>query len=971
MTHFDSLNNLTTMRKVQENDIGALLSKMRERQSNIRQSLDNHTLKRTITPSWNRNSQNSNVSSISSSCNFENRLQRIRAIRQKFENQYSILRESTHSTTDRKSMSLSLPLTTDHTPTRAQSARLKHSVSASKIQYPLTSRDDLNLTNNEQSVEEVVGEHESKQDMQREVSQTVSKKKQQNEAKKRKQSIQKGKHLGNLPENIYFGIFQNLDAITLAKISCVCDSWYHTILQSIRYMFSIPFQSYPMPNTLKPKTIFITLKKLHFINSKSCSELLFWSCARGYDAFLKHFITNMNQSCHIQIKLPSIKHNLNAVSKIDAMTSLHIASKHNQLHIVKILLTQPTIDVNKLTKSGKHAITIATQRGHYDIVSEIMNHVKMNVNQTDQDHKSLLHIACSMGNVYTVNQLLSKGADPNPVDKENRTPLYIAAENGYVDVCKCLLSMNQDDDIKVDVHTPSKSGKSPLYAASENGHVDVVSYLLSQGANVRQETCRGKIALYAAAEKQFVHIVKHILPYTKENDLFKLTHYGTTAMFIASKQSNKTVKKMLVAFCMKQQKVKPRNKKEMTCEDDDKVDDVEEPHNNDWLEALNDHHGPRLGTPKFAEQFETFQELKQKRKRNSSAKTTSFLERMTMANVLKVDKDDTEEKDRSVPRNTDHNERKRVGTRYHKPQRQKSQSVESKEQDQREHDAPVKPQRCAFDYNRLYKGKLRHKPNDESRELDDGSPEQKENRMNEMEDETDPDQMLLSEEVDEIRKEKKRVSQEAVAEFMQRQKEKTMAARRKAQERINEYKNKDMMERKKLIKKREEARQLAMKVAEKIAQRSQSEDLLKFDDKSEAETQSDPCLNLFDKLRRKEIMNGHFQNESECEEKSVLDTLHKEKKRSLEVTGRILNVLSNRNLRGANGYGEDMMNDENEMYLLHPLSKKKKKKWKKNMLEHAYGIKILSKAKKRKMDHKSQELSGLLQIATIAPGNRN
>merc|ERR1712154_249945 len=77
-----------------------------------------------------------------------------------------------------------------------------------------------------------------------------------------------------------------------------------------------------------------------------------------------------------------------------------------------------------------------------------------------------------------------------------------------------------------------------------------------KGADVRRETCRGKIPLYAAAEKQFVEIVKEILPFTKERDLFKLTHYGTTAMFKASKQSNKTVKKMLVAFCSNQKKIK-------------------------------------------------------------------------------------------------------------------------------------------------------------------------------------------------------------------------------------------------------------------------------------------------------------------------------------------------------------------------------------------------------------------------------
>merc|ERR1712154_590751 len=60
----------------------------------------------------------------------------------------------------------------------------------------------------------------------------------------------------------------------------------------------------------------------------------------------------------------------------------------------------------------------------------------------------------------------------------------------------------------------------------------------------------------------------------------------------------------------------------------------------------------RLGTPKFTEDFERFQELKQKRKKRASSfssKTTPFLERMT--NILKIERNpDDEEKEKSVPR---------------------------------------------------------------------------------------------------------------------------------------------------------------------------------------------------------------------------------------------------------------------------------------------------------------------------------
>ena len=651
-------------RTIQENDIGALLSKMRDRQNNIKRSLDNDILR------YPQQSNPYKVSSTSSSgsSSFENRLERIRGIRKKFEDQYSILRNSTNSIstsfqipskqikpiqtpqciesddsidTDVDSLTLPLhklnnsentsnalqrPLSAQRHSDLNKSNALKHSVSVSNINknisYPLTSRDDIHSIN-------VDKENQTKQIEAKPKIPRVQKQCQKQHKTKQKQSklvVKRGKNLGNLPENIYFDIFCNLDSITLAQMSNVCDSWYHTIRQSVRFMFSIPFKSYPLPKKLPSKTIFFTLKKLHFIDSKSCAELLFWSCARGYSAFLQHFVANLNKSNDIELRLPTIRYSLNAISKIDAMTALHIASKHNQYDIVRMLLSHKQTDINKLTKSGKHALIIAAQRGNHRIVDLLISDSKMNVNQIDNDAKSLLYIACSMGNVYAVNQLLNKGANPNVIDKENRTPLYIVSENGYLDICRCLLRKNEEfekrdfkkenEECPVDILLASKSGKSPLYAASENGHVDIVSYLLKKGANVRQETCRGKIPLYAAAEKQFVQIVRAILPYTKEQDLFKLTHYGTTAMFIASKQSNKTVKKMLVSFCTKQKRNNQIVEEYDAKNEHDEVVMIENALPNEW--RINNDIHERLGTPKFAEQFESFQEKqkRQNKKRN-------------------------------------------------------------------------------------------------------------------------------------------------------------------------------------------------------------------------------------------------------------------------------------------------------------------------------------------------------------------
>merc|ERR1712129_407366 len=101
----------------------------------------------------------------------------------------------------------------------------------------------------------------------------------------------------------------------------------------------------------------------------------------------------------------------------------------------------------------------------------------------------------------------------------------------------------------------------------------------------------------------------------------------------------------------------------------------------------------------------------------------------------------------------------------------------------------------------------------------------------------------------------------------------------------------------------------------------------------------------------------------------------KEKRRSLEVTGRILKVLSSQNNSMANGIecnmdNVDMALDDDEMCFLHPLSKKKKKKQQRNALMDAYGVKKTKRKKNKKTNKATKNgvgngLDSLLQINAI------
>ena len=111
-------------------------------------------------------------------------------------------------------------------------------------------------------------------------------------------------------------------------------------------------------------TRYWSMKRIHFMNSKCAAELFFWSAAKGYLAFMQRVI-DKDES------LPAIRGGLNATSKHDSMTALHLACKYGRENSVELLL-KTECDVNKVTKSGKHALSIAIEKGNINIVKLIV-----------------------------------------------------------------------------------------------------------------------------------------------------------------------------------------------------------------------------------------------------------------------------------------------------------------------------------------------------------------------------------------------------------------------------------------------------------------------------------------------------------------------------------------------------------------------------------------------------------------------
>jgi uncharacterized protein len=177
-------------------------------------------------------------------------------------------------------------------------------------------------------------------------------------------------------------------------------------------------------------------------------------------------------------------------------TALHIAAAARQTECCDLLLsTQADEQLNLKDVNGWTPLRHAAARGGCPATVEVVLQHGADINDLDNDGKTVLMSACLEKQVGAVTCLLQAGADVNAVHTIKGTALTAAAQTDSTALVQLLL------DHGANLHATDQQGQHALIKAAYFGHVPVMDLLVKRGLSVHSTGKLGQTVLMMAASK--------------------------------------------------------------------------------------------------------------------------------------------------------------------------------------------------------------------------------------------------------------------------------------------------------------------------------------------------------------------------------------------------------------------------------------------------------------------------------------
>ncbi|KAM3722182.1 Ankyrin-3 [Dirofilaria immitis] len=221
---------------------------------------------------------------------------------------------------------------------------------------------------------------------------------------------------------------------------------------------------------------------------------------------------------------------------------IHYAVKCGNMDTVKLLLeVDDSNQLMHIDENGDSLLHIACRSVKNDILRLLASYDQIDVNTANSAGWTALHDAAFKGNITSLQILHKLGANANIFDKEDRTPLHIAAAAGRTNIAELLI-----EKFGGSVRARTSDGSTLLHVAALSGHASTALTFLKHGVPLCMPNKRGALGLHSAAAAGFENVVQMLIARGTNVDIKTRDNY--TALHVAVQAGKASVVEALLGY---------------------------------------------------------------------------------------------------------------------------------------------------------------------------------------------------------------------------------------------------------------------------------------------------------------------------------------------------------------------------------------------------------------------------------------
>nr|XP_056700627.1 protein phosphatase 1 regulatory inhibitor subunit 16B [Euleptes europaea] len=206
-------------------------------------------------------------------------------------------------------------------------------------------------------------------------------------------------------------------------------------------------------------------------------------------------LTALHQCCidnYEEIVKLLLNHGANVNAKDNELwTPIHAAATCGHINLVKILI-QHGADLLAVNADGNMPYDLCEDEPTLDVIETCMAYQGIT-----QEKINEMRAAPEQAMISDITELIATGQDLNITDEQGATLLHIAAANGYLHAAEILL----DHGARLDLQ--DWDGWEPLHAAAFWGHMQMAELLVSHGASLNARTAMDEMPIDLCEEEEF------------------------------------------------------------------------------------------------------------------------------------------------------------------------------------------------------------------------------------------------------------------------------------------------------------------------------------------------------------------------------------------------------------------------------------------------------------------------------------